>query len=217
MTVVVIEGDFQRVLELVGIFAFATSGALMAVRKGFDVVGILLLAWITALGGGVIRDVLVDATPPTAFLDGWAFSLPIVAAAITFFGHRMVERSMKAVLVFDAIGLGLFTVVGTVTGSASGLGIAQAAAVGVITGVGGGLLRDVVAREVPVLVRPDAELYAVPAITGALALAFAISRWGYRPLLGVSIACVIIVFRLLALAFGWRAPRAWRHDRKDET
>lgn len=210
MTVVVIEGDAPRVLELVGVFAFAISGAVVAVRKGFDVVGILALAWITALGGGVIRDVLVDATPPTAFLDGWAFSLPVAAAAITFFGHRLIERSMKAVLIFDAVGLGLFTVVGTVTGAASGLGIAQAGAVGVVTGVGGGVLRDVVAREVPVLVRPDAELYAVPALTGALALAFAISRWGYTPLLGVSVACGIIVFRLAALTFGWRAPRAWR-------
>lgn len=209
--VVVIEGDAQRALELLGIFAFATSGALVAVRKGFDVVGILGLAWITALGGGVIRDVLVDATPPTAFLDGWAFTLPVVAAAITFFGHRVIERLMKAVLVFDAVGLGLFTVVGTVTGAASGLGIAQASAVGVITGVGGGVLRDVIAREVPVLVRPDAELYAVPALTGSLALAFAMSRWGYTPALGIAVACVIIVFRLAALTFGWRAPRAWRH------
>jgi uncharacterized membrane protein YeiH len=207
--VVVIEGDVQRVLELLGVFAFATSGALVAVRKGFDIVGILALAWITALGGGIIRDLLVDATPPTAFLDAWAFTLPVVAASITFFGHRVIERSMKAVLIFDAVGLGLFTVVGTVTGAASGLGIAQASAVGVITGVGGGLLRDIVAREVPVLVRPDTELYAVPALTGSIALAFAISRWGYRPLLGVSIASVIIVFRLAALAFGWRAPRAW--------
>lgn len=208
--VVVIEGDAQRILELVGIFAFGTSGAIVAVRKGFDVVGIVALAWITALGGGVIRDVLVDATPPTAFLDGWAFSLPVAAAVVTFFGHRVVERSLKAVLVFDAVGLGLFTVVGTVTGAASGLGIAQASAVGVITGVGGGLLRDVVAREVPVLVRPDAELYAVPALTGALALAFAMSRWGYTPVLGISVAGGIIVLRLLALTFGWRAPRAWR-------
>ncbi len=213
--VVVIEADVQRVLELVGVFTFATSGALMAVRKGFDVVGIVALAWITALGGGVIRDILVDATPPTAFLDGWAFSLPVAAAAITFFGHRVVERSLTAVLIFDAIGLGLFTVVGTVTGAASGLGIAQASAVGVVTGVGGGLLRDVVAREVPVFVRPDAELYAVPALTGSLALAFAISRWGYAPLLGISVASVIIVFRLLALRFGWRAPRAWRHTRSE--
>lgn len=210
MPVVVIEGDVQRVLELVGIFAFATSGALVAVRKGFDVVGILALAWITALGGGVIRDVLVDATPPTAFVDAWAFTLPVAAAAITFFAHRVLERSMRAVLVFDAVGLGLFTVVGTVTGAASGLGIAQASAVGVITGVGGGVLRDVVAREVPVLVRPDTELYAVPALTGAIALALAISEWGYTPRLGVSVACLIIVFRLLALTFGWRAPRAWK-------
>lgn len=206
-----VEGGAQRFLELLGIFAFATSGALLAVRKGFDIVGILALAWITALGGGVMRDVLVDATPPTAFLDAWAFSLPIAAAVITFFGHRLIERSLKAVLVFDALGLGLYTVVGTVTGVASGLGIAQASAVGVITGVGGGLLRDIVAREVPVLVRPDAELYAVPALTGALALAFAISSWGYTPVLGVTVAGVIIVFRLAALAFGWRAPRAWRH------
>ena len=210
--VVVIEGEAQRVLELLGVFAFAISGALMAVRKGFDIVGILALAWITALGGGVMRDVLVDATPPTAFLDAWAFSLPVVAAVMTFFGHRVIERSLKAVLVFDALGLGLYTVVGTVTGAAFGLGIAQASAVGVITGVGGGLLRDIVAREVPVLVRPDAELYAVPALTGALALAFAIASWGYTPVLGVSIAGVIIVFRLAALAFGWRAPRAWRHS-----
>lgn len=208
--VVVIEGDAQRIIELVGVFAFATSGALVAVRKGFDVVGILGLAWITALGGGVIRDVLVDATPPTAFLDAWTFSLPAAAAAITFFAHRAIERLMKAVLVFDAIGLGLFTVVGTATGAASGLGVAQASAVGVITGVGGGVLRDVIAREVPLLVRPDTELYAVPAFTGAIALAFAISEWGYSPALGVSVACVVIVFRLAALAFGWRAPRAWR-------
>ena len=207
--VVVIEGDVQRVLELIGVFAFATSGAIVAVRKGFDIVGILVLAWLTALGGGVVRDVLVDATPPTAFLDAWAFSLPAAAALITFFGHRVIERSMMAVLIFDAVGLGLFTVVGTVTGAASGLGIAQASAVGVITGVGGGLLRDVVAREVPVLVRPDSELYAVPAFTGALALAVAMSRWGYSPALGISFACLIIVFRLAALMFGWRAPRAW--------
>src|SRR3712207_2820463 len=110
----VVEGDVQRVLELLGIFVFATSGALVAVRKNFDIIGILALAWITALGGGIMRDVLVGATPPGSFLDAWAFTLPAVAAVITFFGHRAIERSMKAVLVFDALGLGLFTVVGTV-------------------------------------------------------------------------------------------------------
>lgn len=213
--VVVVEGSAQRVLELVGIFAFATSGALVAVRKGFDIVGILALAWITALGGGIVRDVLVGTTPPTSFLDAWAFSLPVAAALITFFGHRVIERSMRAVLVFDAVGLGLFTVVGTVTGAASGLGIAQASAVGVITGVGGGLLRDIVAREVPILVRPDAELYALPALMGSIVLAFAISTWGYRSSVGIAVACVIVVFRLAALTFGWRAPRAWGHTDSD--
>lgn len=212
MTVLEGAGSAERVLELAGVLAFATSGALVAVRKGFDVVGMLVLAWITALGGGVVRDVVVGDVPPAAFVDVWTFCLPAAATAITFFAHRVIERSMRAMLLFDAAGLALFTVIGTVKGVAFDLGIAQAGAVGVMTGVGGGLLRDVVAREVPVVVRAEAELYAVPAIVGSLALAAAITAWGYDSRFVVVVALFIFLFRMAALAFGWRAPRARRRS-----
>jgi len=206
----VFDAELQRVLELCGIFVFAVSGALLAVEKRFDIIGMLMLAWITALGGGLIRDVVIGVTPPTAFLDLWAFSLPVGAAAITFFGHRVIERSINAILLFDAAGLALFTVVGTLKGVTFGLGFAQAAAVGVFTGVGGGLLRDIVAREIPVVVRADAELYSIPALIGAIGLASATSLWGYEPLIGLGATLLILSLRLAALAFGWEAPRVWR-------
>src|SRR5687767_135146 len=150
----------QRVLELIGIFAFGVSGALLAVRKGFDVVGIVLLAWLTALGGGVIRDLLLGITPPAALRDLSWFVLPLAAAAITFFIHPLLQRFAVGLMLFDAMGLGMFTVLGTMKAASVGLDVLPAAAVGVVTGVGGGLLRDIVARDIPVLVRADAELYS---------------------------------------------------------
>jgi uncharacterized membrane protein YeiH len=155
------------IFELVGIFVFATSGALMAIRKGFDAVGILLLAEITAIGGGVMRDLLIGASPPAAFRDLGYFLVPVVAAAVTFGAHPVLERLMTPVLVFDAAGLGLFCVTGTLKALDYGLGPIQAAILGVTTAVGGGVLRDIVAREIPALVSPHTELYAVPALAGA--------------------------------------------------
>ena len=100
------------VLELIGIFAFATSGALLAIRSGFDVVGIVVLAETTALGGGVLRDLIIGATPPAAFRDPLYLVIPLVAASVTFFFHPQVARLGTAVLIFDAGGLGLYTVTG---------------------------------------------------------------------------------------------------------
>ena len=200
----------QLVLELVGIFAFAVSGALMAIRKGFDVVGIVLLAGITALGGGVARDVIIGATPPVAFTNLGYFLMPVAAAVVTFFAHPAIERLATAVLVFDAAGLGLFCVTGTVKSLAYGLSPLPAAVLGVVTGVGGGVLRDVIAREIPALVRPDAELYAVPAIAGALTVALLWSLDLRGPWTAAGAAVLIFIFRLVAMARRWHAPTAWR-------
>ncbi|MCY1136968.1 TRIC cation channel family protein [Actinoplanes sp. Pm04-4] len=189
-------------LELVGLFAFSVSGALMAIRKGFDVIGIVLLAGITALGGGVARDVIIGATPPVAFTDLGYFLMPVAAAVVTFFAHPALERLTTAVLVFDAAGLGVFCVTGTLKSLAYGLSPLPAAVLGVVTGVGGGVLRDMIARETPALVRPDAELYAVPAIAGTIAVAC-------QPRLAVPAAVVIVAFRLVALARRWHAPTAF--------
>ncbi|MBL7253013.1 trimeric intracellular cation channel family protein [Paractinoplanes lichenicola] len=200
----------MTVLELAGIFAFAVSGALTAIRKDFDVVGIVLLAGITALGGGVARDVILGATPPAAFTSLGYFLMPVAAAAITFFAHPAFERLTTAVLVFDAAGVGLFCVLGTLKALPYGVGPLPAAALGVLTGVGGGVLRDVLAREVPALVRPDAELYAVPAVVGALIVAVTWELGWWAPWIGVVTVVLIFAFRVVAMARKWRAPTAWR-------
>jgi uncharacterized membrane protein YeiH len=171
--VIPFDDSVLAIFELVGIFVFAVSGALMAIRKEFDAIGIMLLAEITAIGGGVLRDVLIGATPPAAFTDLGYLLVPVVAAGITFFSHSALERLMTPVLVFDAAGFGLFCVTGTLKALDYGLGPLQAAVLGVTTAVGGGVLRDVVAREIPALVSPHTELYAVPAFAGAVIVVLA--------------------------------------------
>jgi uncharacterized membrane protein YeiH len=199
------------VLETIGVFAFAISGAFLAVRRDFDVVGIVVLAIVTAIGGGVLRDVVIGDTPPAAFTEWPYFAAPIAAAFVTFLFHPAVERLMRTVLVFDAFGLGLFCVAGTVKALDYGLSPLPAAALGVTTGVGGGLLRDIVARETPVLVDPHSTLYAIPAVSGALAVTVLWELDVYEPLWGLAIAVWIIVVRLAAIWRGWHAPTARRY------
>jgi uncharacterized membrane protein YeiH len=145
----------QHALDIVGIFVFAISGALLAVRKNFDVFGIAVLAEVTALGGGLFRDLVIGAVPPAAFTDLGYFITPLFAAALVFFLHPEVERTQLAVNVFDAAGLGLFCVAGTTKAYDYGLGLTASATLGLMTAVGGGVLRDIVANEVPSLVRWD--------------------------------------------------------------
>jgi uncharacterized membrane protein YeiH len=199
----------QHTLDLVGIFVFAISGALLAVRKNFDVFGIAVLAEVTALGGGMLRDLIIGAVPPAAFTDLGYFSTPLIAAALVFFLHPEVERTQTAVNVFDAAGLGLFAVTGTTKAYDYGLGLTASAALGLATAVGGGVLRDIIANEVPSLVRWDRDLYAVPAMVGAAIVALCIR---YDILNGFTSGAAVLtafVLRLLAMHYHWRAPRAW--------
>lgn len=199
----------QHTLDLIGIFVFAISGALLAVRKNFDVFGIAVLAEATALGGGLIRDVIIGAVPPAAFTDLGYFLTPLVAALLVIFLHPQVERIQSAVNVFDAAGLGLFCVTGTTKAYDYGLGLTASAALGLTTAVGGGVLRDVLANEVPSLLRWDRDLYAVPAIVGATLVVVCIRYDVLTPLASGVAAATAFVLRLLAMRFHWRAPRAW--------
>ncbi|ARZ67747.1 trimeric intracellular cation channel family protein [Streptomyces sp. HU2014] len=206
----------QHSLDLAGIFVFAISGALLAVRKNFDVFGMAVLAEVTALGGGLLRDLIIGAVPPAAFTDLGYFLTPLFATLIVFFLHPEVERITKAVGVFDAAGLGLFCVAGTVKAYEHGLGLTFAATLGLATAVGGGVLRDILAHEVPSLLRWDRDLYAVPAMVGA-AMAALLIRFG--SLNGTTIVAPVLtafVLRLMAMKFHWRAPRAW-HRRSAAT
>ncbi|MEU6348838.1 trimeric intracellular cation channel family protein [Streptomyces sp. NPDC047072] len=199
----------QHTLDLVGIFVFAISGALLAVRKNFDVFGMAVLAEATALGGGLLRDLVIGAVPPAAFTDLGYFTTPLLAALLVFFLHPQVERIQVAVNVFDAAGLGLFCVAGTTKAYDYGLGLTQSAALGLMTAVGGGVLRDVLANEVPSLLRWDRDLYAVPAIVGAVLVVLCIRYDALTPLTSTLAAITAFVLRLLAMRFHWRAPRAW--------
>ncbi|MFJ8747986.1 trimeric intracellular cation channel family protein [Streptomyces sp. NPDC102441] len=199
----------QHALDIVGIFVFAISGALLAVRKNFDVFGIAVLAEVTALGGGIFRDVMIGALPPAAFTDLGYFVTPLVAAALVFFLHPHVERIQVGVNVFDAAGLGLFCVAGTVKAYEYGLGLTSSAALGLATAVGGGVLRDVLANEVPSLLRWDRDLYAVPAIVGAVMVALCIRFDALDAYTSGAAAITAFVLRLLAMRFHWRAPRAY--------
>jgi uncharacterized membrane protein YeiH len=196
------------ILELAGLYVFATSGALLAIQKGFDVVGILILAMLTALGGGILRDLIIGDTPPAAFTDVMYLVIPVAAAAVTFFAHPVVQRLAVTVLVFDAAGLGLFCVTGTLKALDFDLGPLQAVLLGVTTAVGGGVLRDITARETPALVQVDTELYAIPAAAGAVLVAAAYHTGLPMPVVATGAAVFVFAFRIVAMLRHWRAPRA---------
>ncbi len=199
----------QHTLDLIGIFVFAISGALLAVRKNFDVFGMAVLAEVTALGGGLFRDLVIGAVPPAAFTDLGYFLTPLLATLLVFFLHPQVERIQVAVNVFDAAGLGLFCVAGTIKAYEYGLGLTASAGLGLTTAVGGGVLRDVLANEVPSLLRWDRDLYAVPAIVGSALAALCIRYDSLNPLTSSLAVITAFVLRLLAMRYHWRAPRAW--------
>ncbi|MFI1099363.1 trimeric intracellular cation channel family protein [Streptomyces melanogenes] len=199
----------QHALDLVGIFVFAISGALLAVRKNFDVFGIAVLAEVTALGGGLFRDLIIGAVPPAAFSDLGYFITPLLAAVLVFFLHPEVERTQNAVNVFDAAGLGLFCVTGTTKAYDYGLGLTSSAALGLATAVGGGVLRDILANEVPSLLRWDRDLYAVPAIVGATIVALCIRFDTLNAATSGAAIITAFLLRLAAMRYHWRAPRAW--------
>ncbi|MEU6344194.1 trimeric intracellular cation channel family protein [Streptomyces sp. NPDC046977] len=207
----------QHILDLAGIFVFAISGALLAVRKNYDVFGMAVLAEVTALGGGLFRDLIIGAVPPAAFTDLGSFLTPLIATAVVFFLHPQVERINPTISVFDAAGLGLFCVTGTTKAYAYGLNLTASATLGLATAVGGGVLRDLLGNEVPSLLRWDRDLYAVPAIAGASLVALLIHFGSLTPATGVVAVVTAFGLRLLAMRFHWRAPRAWhRRSRAEE-
>lgn len=193
-------------LDLVGIFVFAISGALVAVRKELDVFGVLVLAGTTGLGGGFLRDVLIGATPPAALADWRYLLVPVAAGLVTFWAHPTLGRREGQVSVFDAFGLSLFCVAGALKALEFGLGPIPAALLGMVTGIGGAMVRDVLAGRVPVVFR--GELYAIPALAGA-SVAVLGDRAGLAPVVvALAGASVCLVWRLLALWRGWQAPSA---------
>jgi uncharacterized membrane protein YeiH len=193
-------------LDLLGTFFFAISGCLLAARRGFDIIGSLLLGAFTGVGGGIIRDLILGVTP-TAFANPIYVVPPVMAAALVFFLPRRVARLSRPLLLFDAGGLALFCVTGAVKALDHGMNPVAAALLGALTACGGGLLRDVVANRDPQLFNPR-DLYAVPALLGAAAVVVVWSFGGYSPVTESAVVIGVFAFRLLSLRFGWHVPLA---------
>ncbi len=193
------------VLELAGVFAFALNGALTAIRvTRIDVVGVVTLGMVTALGGGIIRDVLLDSLPPATFSD-WRYLAVAAAGSLTAFAFgRRLDRLWKPIEVLDAAGLSLFAVSGALKALDLGMGPVQALILGTITGVGGGTLRDVLVGRVPVVLR--AELYAIPAMAGALVVVVTDAAGVYGAAAAVGAALLCFTLRLAGLRYRIHAP-----------
>ncbi|MGW0889883.1 trimeric intracellular cation channel family protein [Saccharopolyspora sp. NPDC002578] len=195
------------VLDLVGTFAFGLNGALTAVRAvRVDLVGVLMLGMTTALGGGIIRDVLIGSLPPATFSDLKYLGAAAAGALVAFFLSMPLERFTTIIVVFDAVGLSVFCVTGATKALEFGLGGVQAVLLGAVTAVGGGTLRDVLIRRVPAVLVSD--LYAVPALVGA-AIVVVASYAGLGSLLGVLLASVTcFAIRMLGVVFELQVPSA---------
>ena len=204
---------FVLILELIGTVAFAASGAIIAIRKKMDVFGVAVLALTTAVGGGVVRDVILDVTPPATFRDP-VYALTAIAVSVIVFlkpvrryltgNHAVYQHTM---LMMDSLGLGIFSVVGVRMAFTAqpDAGIFLSVFVGVLTGVGGGVMRDVMAGDMPYIFVKH--VYACASLAGALlcALGWRLVGPAYAMLGG---AAAVVIIRILSATFKWNLPRA---------
>jgi uncharacterized membrane protein YeiH len=194
------------VLDLVGTFVFAISGATVGAQGGLDLFGILVLSFAAGNAGGITRDVLIGALPPAAISDWRYLGVSALAGLITFFWYPLVDRMRSPVLVFDAAGLALFAVTGTQKALVYQLNPVMAALLGMLTGIGGGMTRDVLVMQIPTVLRED--LYAVAALAGAatVVVGYVLHLPPAPMILAGAAACFAL--RLMAMLYGWHLPLA---------
>ncbi len=192
-------------LDLAGTFAFALNGALTALRGArLDVVGVLTLGMITAIGGGIIRDVMLGSLPPATFRDWRYLAVAAAGGLIAFTFGRHLDRLSRPINVLDAAGLSLFAVTGANKALLFGLGPAQAVILGAVTGVGGGTIRDVLVRRIPTVL--SSGLYAIPALIGATATVVLIEFHVSGLLTYVAAAALCFGIRMVGVRYDLNAP-----------
>jgi uncharacterized membrane protein YeiH len=193
-------------LDLIGTFVFAISGATVGVRHRLDLFGVLVLSFAAAVSGGIFRDVLIGATPPAA-LVGWHYlGISCLAGVVTFYRYDDIEKLRNPVQVFDALGLALYAATGASKALAFGLGPVSAILLGMLSGIGGGIVRDILVAQTPAVLR--SELYAVAALAGASVIV--VGNTYEMPELPVLVVSASLCFglRFMAIRYGWRLPVA---------
>ncbi|HET8768439.1 MAG TPA: TRIC cation channel family protein [Pedococcus sp.] len=205
-----LDTHLQLVLDLVGVFTFALSGGLVAVKKRLDLFGVLVLAGAAALGGGVLRDLLIGSVPPVGISDWRLVTCAVVAGLVTFLFHPGVERISRFVRVLDAAGLAVFAISGSLKALGAGMDPLTSVLVGGITAVGGGMLRDLLAGQVPEVLRR--EMYALPALFGSVLIVTAHHFDLVTPLVIWSCVAFVFVVRMVAVILDVHAPRPLRTE-----
>lgn len=205
------------VLDLIGTFVFALSGAVVGVKRRLDIFGVLVLSFAAASAGGITRDLLIGSVPPSAIRDWRYMAASVLGGLLVFIWFPRSQRSSRVrsfVLLFDAAGLGLFAVTGTQKALGYGLNPVMASLLGMLTGIGGGMMRDVLVAEIPNVLRSD--LYAVAALAGAAVVVLG-HQLNITPTL-VAVAGALICFglRLLAIRRRWQLPVALTASEKYE-
>ena len=194
-------------LDLGGTFVFAISGAAVAVKHRLDIFGVMVLAFAAGNAGGITRDLLIGAAPPAAIAHWSYVAVSVLAGLAVFLWSGKVARLNNAVLWFDAVGLAFFTVAGTKKALVHGINPAMAALLGMLTGIGGGMLRDVLVTEIPVVLRAD--LYALAALAGAIVVT-AGHVVEISPIATTIIGgAVCFGLRYMAIRHGWHLPTSW--------
>ena len=193
-------------LDLGGTFVFALSGGMMAVRHRLDLFGVLVLSVAAATSGGIVRDVLLGATPPASIRDWRYMAVSLIAGAFTFYWCAILDRWRSSVLVLDAAGLSLFAVSGALKALAFGLNPMAAATLGVLTGIGGGVVRDLLVSEIPTVLH--SEFYATAALTGASMVVVGSLAGIPSTVTALVGAAVCFTLRVVAIRRGWALPVA---------
>lgn len=203
--------------DLSATFIFGITGALVALRRGYDIVGLFALAFVTGVGGGLLRDGLfIQQGPPVVTTDSRYIMAILLAGLVGLFFHGWVKRLTRGIALLDALGLGAYAVVGVEKSLAAGLSIPAAVLVGVINAVGGGLLRDLLVRDEPLLLKPG-QFYSLAAFAGCLL--FVLLAVYFRmpaPRAGLVTVAATFVVRVLAIQFNWRTPPLYRPDTPGE-
>lgn len=196
---------FTIALDLGGTFVFALSGAMAGIRHRLDLFGVLVLSFAAATSGGIVRDILIGAVPPASISDWRYIAIPVLAGLVAFHWHPIVDRLHTWVLMLDAAGLALFAVSGTLKALAFHLGPVSAALLGMATGIGGGVVRDLLSAQIPSVLRGD--IYAVAALAGAGVVV--VGTLLHVPLHFVTAGGLVSCFalRFAAIRRGWRLPK----------
>lgn len=198
--------NFLYALDLAGTFVFALSGGMAGVKNRLDLFGVLVLAFAAANTGGIARDLLIGAVPPGAVSDWHYLGVSLLAGLLTFFFPSRIHRTWSPVLLFDAAGLALFAVTGAGKALAHGLNPVMATLMGMLTGIGGGMARDVLLAQVPTVLRAD--LYAVAALAGATVVVTAAMLQLPSAPSAAAGAALCFALRVLAIRNRWQLPVA---------